>query len=123
MKHSTEQVTLLAACHDHLFAISLTLLLAVCPGRAAGQGGGEPPIGLQANQLKCEHLTNPLGIEAPQPRLSWVLESNERAQLQTAYQILVASSLNELQANNADKWDSGKVVSDNSVEVAYRGAR
>lgn len=121
MEYSAEQATSLATCHGHLLTISLTLFLAVFPGRA-GQGGGEPPIGLQANQLKCEHLTNPLGIEAPQPRLSWVLESNKRAQLQTAYQILVASSLNELQANNADKWDSGTVVSDNSVEVAYRGS-
>jgi alpha-L-rhamnosidase len=72
-------------------------------------------------QLKCEHLTNPLGIEAVQPRLSWVLESGQRGQAQTAYQILVASSQEKLGANNGDKWDSGKIASDNSVEVSYPG--
>jgi len=116
MGHLTERSKSGAICHEGLLTISLMLFLAGLPGIGASQRGG-----LQANQLKCEHLTNPLGIEAPQPRLSWVLESNERGQLQAAYQILVATSLEKLQADNADKWDSGKIVSDSSVEVPYRG--
>ena len=46
--------------------------------------------------LRCEYLTDPLGIDVAQPRLSWKLESGdlkpERGVRQSAYQILVASS-------------------------------
>ncbi len=73
-------------------------------------------------QLRTEHLIEPIGIERSHPRFRWLLESKERSQLQTGYQILVASSLEKLEANRADKWDSGKVTSDNSVEVVYAGA-
>jgi len=30
--------------------------------------------------LRCEYLTDPLGIDVTQPRLSWVLESAERGE-------------------------------------------
>jgi alpha-L-rhamnosidase len=72
-------------------------------------------------ELKTEHLTEPLGIETSRPRFSWLLDSDERGQLQTGYQVLVATSLDKLQADQGDKWDSGKVSSDNSVEVPYAG--
>jgi hypothetical protein len=73
-------------------------------------------------ELKTEHLIEPLGIETGRPRFGWLLHSAERAQLQTAYQILVATSLEKLQADIGDKWDSGRVASDNSVEVSYGGS-
>jgi len=71
--------------------------------------------------LRCEYLKNPLGIDITKPRFSWVLESSERGEYQTAYQILVASSKEKLDENNGDKWDSGRVESDESVNVAYKG--
>jgi len=71
--------------------------------------------------LKTENGINPLGIGALHPRFRWLLKSNERAQGQRAYQVLVAGSLETLQANVGDKWDSGKVISDNSVEIPYNG--
>ena len=42
--------------------------------------------------------------------------------MQSAYQILVASSEEKLNANIGDKWDSGKVASDQSVNVVYEGS-
>ena len=72
--------------------------------------------------LKSEHLTDPIGIQTPRPRFRWLLGSRERAQLQTAYQILVATTLDKLRAGIGDKWDSGKVMSDNSIEVLYGGS-
>ena len=42
--------------------------------------------------LRCEYLHNPLGIDAASPRLSWIITSDRRGEMQTAYQILVASS-------------------------------
>ena len=38
---------------------------------------------LTAISLRCEYLQNPLGIDEPQPRLSWRHESNVRGQQQT----------------------------------------
>ena len=40
---------------------------------------------------------------------------------QTAYQILVASSVDLLRAGHPDLWDSGKAESDESVGIAYKG--
>jgi len=70
----------------------------------------------------CEYATNPLGVAVPQPRFSWVLESGSRGQMQSAYQILVAGSSKKLDAGIGDKWDSGMIASDLSVNVAYEGS-
>ena len=72
-------------------------------------------------QLRCEYALNPLGIGVVRPRLSWVLVSDERAQVQTAYRVLVASCEANLAANKGDLWDSGKVLSDQSIHVVYGG--
>ena len=75
--------------------------------------------------LRCEYLTDPLGIDVSQPRLSWEFESRaknpERGVRQSAYQILAASSEELLRKGQADLWDSGKVVSDDTAQVIYGG--
>ena len=73
------------------------------------------------NNLRCEYLVNPSGLDVPQPRLSWVMESATRGQKQTAYQILVASTMDNLARNKGDLWDSGKVDSDASIQIEYAG--
>ena len=78
-------------------------------------------IAVTIGELRCENLENPLGIDVTQPRLSWKLHSNERNQLQTAYEILVALSQKELAANKGDLWASGKVSSDQSIQIPYAG--
>jgi alpha-L-rhamnosidase len=75
------------------------------------------------SRLRCEYLINPLGIDVIKPRLSWILESQERGQKQTAYQILVASSIENLYRDEGDLWDSGKVDSERSDHVEYRGEK
>jgi hypothetical protein len=79
--------------------------------------------GLAPYALDCEALRNPLGIDAPRPRLSWKLRSDERAQRQTAYQVLVARAAERLQPGTADLWDSGRVASAETTWMAYGGAR
>ncbi len=71
--------------------------------------------------LRCEYLENPLGIDVSNPRLSWILESAKRGQMQKAYQVLVASTQENLTNNIGDLWDSGKIDSDQSVHVVYKG--
>jgi len=76
---------------------------------------------LSSVDLRCEYLVDPLGIDSKNPRLSWKLESDQRGQRQMAYQVLVASSHAKLDKNIGDLWDSGKVESDQSLNVVYRG--
>jgi hypothetical protein len=76
--------------------------------------------------LRCEYRENPLGIDVAMPRLSWGVEDGgqrtaDRGQKQTAYQILVASSEQLLKTDQGDLWDSGKVESDQSIQVEYKG--
>ena len=71
--------------------------------------------------LRCEYLVNPMGIDVTAPRLSWILKSGRRACVQNAYQVLVASSAETLQHNKGDLWNSGKVKSDQTNQVVYKG--
>ncbi|AZQ59170.1 hypothetical protein EJ994_10270 [Maribacter sp. MJ134] len=81
------------------------------------------PSELAVTDLECEYKNNPLGIDNTQPRLSWklVAPNFEREQKQTAYQVLVASNIEALDKNARDIWDSGKVSSNQSVNVVYNG--
>ncbi len=76
---------------------------------------------LPPGNLRCEYLKNPVGIDVRQPRFAWVLRHTERAQIQSAYQVLVASSPEPLVQNKGDQWDSGKTASDDSTQVVYKG--
>lgn len=76
---------------------------------------------LTVKETTCEYARNPLGVDALKPRLSWVLQSERRGERQSAYQIQVASSLERLTSGAADLWDTGKVLSDQSIQVPYRG--
>ena len=73
-------------------------------------------------QLRCEYLRDPLGIDVRQPRLNWQLHSDERGEEQSAYQVLVASRPELLAAGIGDKWDSGKIMSDETIHIEYGGA-
>jgi alpha-L-rhamnosidase len=75
----------------------------------------------EVNDLRTEYRTNPLGIDAGSPRLSWIIDSEHRGEIQTAYQILVASSSKLVAADKGDLWDCGKVVSEASTQVEYAG--
>lgn len=78
-------------------------------------------IAAGADRLRCEYLVNPLGVDAATPRLSWIITSHEQNEMQTAYQILVASSPKQLKRGVGDLWDTGKVTSDESIQIIYGG--
>ncbi|MNX10121.1 Bacterial alpha-L-rhamnosidase [compost metagenome] len=71
--------------------------------------------------LKCEMLVNPLGIDVTQPRLSWEILSSKRNVTQKAYQVLVASTDEKLAQNEGDLWNSGKVNNEESIHIKYNG--
>lgn len=75
----------------------------------------------EVRNLRCEYLAAPLGLDVRKPRLSWVIESDQRGERQTAYQVLVAASPERLAQDQGDRWDSGKVASDQSLQIEYAG--
>lgn len=76
---------------------------------------------LTPTHLTCELRTDPRGIDAAHPRLSWVVESAERGQRQMAYQIRIAQRQELLVQEQADLWDSGKITSSETLAVSYAG--
>ena len=76
---------------------------------------------LQLANLRCEMLVDPKGIDSRLPRLSWEISGEERGIEQTAYQVIVSSTLDKLIANEGDIWNSGKVLSDKSIQINYSG--
>ncbi len=84
------------------------------------------PGAVRLGELRCEALDDPLGIDTPRPRLSWIMEAAggapaARGQRQTAYRVLAASSPEILSEGRGDLWDSGRVESDQSIHVEYAG--
>ncbi len=90
-------------------------------GMSAVAAAADDLSAIQVQRLRCEYLENPLGIEAASPRLSWQITCSERAQKQTAYRVLVASSAETLANDQGDLWDSGTVASDETVNLVYAG--
>ena len=76
---------------------------------------------LTPSRLRCEYLSNPTGIGADRPTLSWIVESDTNGAAQSAYRVLVASTPELLREGNADLWDSGVVKSDDTIAIAYDG--
>ena len=72
--------------------------------------------------LRCNNLSDPMGIHDRNPRLSWWLNDDRPAEIQTAYQLLVASTPEKLSREEGDLWDSGKVESHDTTFICYGGS-
>jgi alpha-L-rhamnosidase len=79
------------------------------------------PAALRVTRLRCEYQVNPLGLDERQPRLSWELVCPRRGCRQIAYRIECATSESALGAGRADRWDSGRVESAESIQVPFNG--
>ena len=98
----------------HIFTLLAALLTATAAQAA------------EVGNLRCEYRESPLGVDSTKPCLSWIISEKVgaggvRGQKQTAYQVLVASTPELLAKDKGDLWDSGKVDSDPSIQVAYAG--
>jgi alpha-L-rhamnosidase len=104
-----------------LFTIILTGTILVLGGCEVVTQSRITSGGVAVRELRCEYRVDPLGIDIVKPRLSWIIESNQRSQVQSACQILVADSEEKLKRNQGDLWDSGKIESGQSNQVVYEG--
>ncbi len=73
------------------------------------------------SNMRVEYHTQPINIDVDKPRFSWELTSSQRAVLQTACQIQVATSAAKLGQAQADLWDSGMMNSSESCQIEYSG--
>lgn len=94
-----------------MLAGALLMMLSASSGQAQ----------VTTQHLRCEMLNNPAGIDVTQPRLSWQIAGKPRNIQQIAYQVLVASSPEKLARHEGDIWNSGKVSSNQSIHVIYKG--
>ncbi|MEG3181132.1 alpha-L-rhamnosidase [Sphingomonas sp. LT1P40] len=79
------------------------------------------PGTLTVTDLKAQGLTDPIGVDDRDVRLSWRIESRDRAVRQTHYRIEAASSPALLRAGKPDLWDSGEVASAAALDIAWVG--
>jgi alpha-L-rhamnosidase len=96
---------------------------AACPRLLAGLLAGAAMSAATAMipvDLRCDGIAAPLAASAA-PRFLWRVESDERGQAQTAWQILVASRADLLDEDQADLWDSGKTPAAREPLVTYSG--
>ena len=107
------------ACRAVAFAVlahcALPNLHAQQPALSAPRSGSTTVVGLETDAA-----AEPLGIDDRAPRLSWQLESAQRAVLQASYRVLVATRPELLSGGRADVWDSGE-ISSGEPWVIYRG--
>lgn len=100
-------------------AAGAALLLCLAVPALRAQSAAARPV-----ELRCEYRANPAGIDAAKPRLSWALaaaDASARGVAQSAYRVVVASTEDGLKAPKGDLWDTGKVASDQSIQLVYGG--
>jgi alpha-L-rhamnosidase len=102
--------------------LMLTMITSLCAPRISQAAGpSRTARTLEVIALRTEYKENPLGIDSPQPRLSWQIQGEGRGIEQSAYEVRVARSERELRAGQPLIWDSGRVNSDESVHRPYNG--
>ena len=102
--------------------VMATMIMAVtfsaCTPGNKSKGSVGAPYGLMTELLANPELTV---ITDLKPEFSWIVNDTDQDEIQKAYQILVASSLDNLNKDVGDLWDSGRVASSESSCVEYDG--
>lgn len=79
---------------------------------------------LRPVDLRCDRRPEPFGIGSLQPTLSWKfagLTDPTPDARQEAYQIIAATTPEKLTSAAADLWDSGRIRSNETLNVTYTG--
>ncbi len=95
-----------------LFLLAAMSIACICCNRS-----------LSIQNLQVEMRSNPQGLDVQHPRLSWQLEAKINNVQQTAYQVIVAETHKDINNENNLYWNTGKVETDKSVLISYKGRR
>ncbi|WP_345277168.1 alpha-L-rhamnosidase [Litoribaculum gwangyangense] len=101
---------------QHLFSIALSVIFCFSCNEVSTS---RTPIAF--DKLLTNSKENPSTIESEQPLFSWIIDIDGFNKSQSAYHILVASSEEKLNENEADVWNSGEVKSNQSTFVKFEG--
>lgn len=105
-----------------MLRLSIAIVLSIAAALAAR--GTPVNSDIWPARLRCEYLQNPLGIDVLRPRLSWIARqafSDTHDAVQTAYQVLVATSRDRLTIAKADLWVGPRTESDRMSQIEYEG--
>ena len=103
-----------------VLTLIVIVLLAACSGNIENVQEVIDETALRATELKVNNLDTPLGIDTT-PLFRWTNRSSTTGRLQTAYQIIVASTPELATAHVGDLWDSGKVECGDNFDIHYEG--
>lgn len=98
-------------------SVALVILLVFCLGLNAASL-------ISVQNMKCEYLDEPMGLDELNPRFSWTLAATDThvyGVRQTEYRVLVAKTRKQLDKNKGDMWSSGWIKSDESQQIEYQG--
>jgi alpha-L-rhamnosidase len=99
--------------------LSIVLLLFLQP---RGYTQVQPvPVPFSVDKLICEYKTNPISVDAANPRLGWKLVTQDRGIQQTSYEIRVGSNAVSLTKGKDIIWGTGRIYSDQSIQIYYGG--
>ncbi|MCI8497062.1 MAG: family 78 glycoside hydrolase catalytic domain, partial [Clostridiales bacterium] len=96
------------------FVLVLCLMLSLSVPSAAAQEKA-PSTDVSITDMRTNSRVDPIGIDDATPVFSWKMQSNAVGAAQSAYQIVVTDTKNEI------VWDSGKVYSGVSTDIHYQG--
>jgi len=100
--------------------VKMRLMLIVAFGCFLSTGYTQKRISsFKFEEMLVEYAENPINIDAKHPRFSWIISSPQRNQVQSAYQLMVATSAYLLSHNHPDLWNSGKVISNETIQHEY----
>ncbi|MCK4880306.1 MAG: glycoside hydrolase family 78 protein [Bacteroidales bacterium] len=77
--------------------------------------------GVKVTSLKTDYKVNPIGIDNPVPRLSWIIQSDQNNTMQVSYEIRAALNPADLAKKKKQLWNSERVTSSQSIHIKYEG--
>ena len=84
---------------------------------------GEPSAAaIRTGNLRCEYLVNPIGIDSPHPRFTWLVVDGRQESAQSACEVVVGTDSLEVSAGKGDSWTTGKITSTRML-TEYNGRR
>ena len=75
---------------------------------------------IKIENLKCEYLTDPIGIDSHAPRFTWQFTGDKTGTKQTAYEIIAGIDSTDVALGRGTLWNSGRVRSGQSL-ATYSG--
>lgn len=103
---------------EKLFCLIFTTVVFLFPACTGKKTETLPPSGLMCELMKRPEKTV---ITDALPEFSWIVNSDVNDDIQSAYQVIVASSRLKIEHIESDMWDSGKVKTGRSIDVEYNG--